>query len=103
MDLADVVVTSGNAASNYIRFAAAPGGLRIVDRELTFAKSWNDSDYYEKCRKSVAKCAEVLVPNRIDPRYIMGAYVSCEEARDDFADLSTGLRVEINRDLFFNV
>jgi hypothetical protein len=38
LDVPAVVVTDGNAASKYTRFAAAPEGLRIVDRELTFAE-----------------------------------------------------------------
>ena len=41
LDLPNVVVADGNAASTlrgYARFAAAPDGLSIVDRELTFAK-----------------------------------------------------------------
>jgi hypothetical protein len=31
LDLRDVVVTDQNAASGYVRFAAAPGGLAIVN------------------------------------------------------------------------
>lgn len=103
LDLPGAVVTTGNAGSNYIRFAAAPGGLSLVDRDLTFAQNWNDKDYYEKCRKSVAKCAEVLIPDRIDAKFILGAYVSCKDAREQFDRLSTGLVAQINRALFFNV
>ena len=38
LELPDVVVTDGNAASDYTRFAAAPDGLTIVDWDLTFAE-----------------------------------------------------------------
>ena len=44
LDLPGVVVTDGNASSNYVRFAAAPDGLRIINRELTFAEYWTDPD-----------------------------------------------------------
>lgn len=37
LDLPGVVVTDANASSDYTRFAAAPAGLSIVDRDLTFA------------------------------------------------------------------
>src|SRR5689334_19619992 len=36
IDLAGVVITDGNAASKYSRFAPAPGGLANVDCERTF-------------------------------------------------------------------
>ncbi len=101
LDLPGVVVSTGNAASNYVRFAAAPSGLDLVDREMTFARSWNDNDYYAKCRKSVAKCAEVLVPHSIDREFIIGAYVSCDEALILVNSLGTELDVKIDRDLFF--
>ncbi len=42
LDLPGVVVTDANASSDYVRFAAAPGGLSIVDRKATFAESWMD-------------------------------------------------------------
>lgn len=103
LDISGAVVTTGNASSDYVRFAAAPNGLSHVDRDLVFAQSWNDSDYFEKCRKKVAKCAELLVPDCVMPDYLIGAYVSCEEALSTFKALSTGLEVEINRDLFFYV
>src|SRR2546425_137988 len=44
LDLPGVVVTDANASSDYVRFSAAPAGLRIVDRELTLAESWTDAD-----------------------------------------------------------
>jgi uncharacterized protein YwgA/O-acetyl-ADP-ribose deacetylase (regulator of RNase III) len=88
LDLPGVVVTDGNASSSYISFRSAPGGLKIVDQELAFARSWNDQNEIEKYRKATAKCAEVLVPDRVDPGYIVGAWVSCDEASQT---LSSGL------------
>jgi len=38
--LPDVVITDRNAASGGVRFAAAPAGLSIVDKEKTFAMNW---------------------------------------------------------------
>src|SRR5206468_3205404 len=69
LDLPGAIVTDGNAAGKYVRFAPAPRGLRIVDRELTFAEYRSDSDYIAYCQKKSAKCAEVLVPDRIDPSF----------------------------------
>lgn len=54
LDLPGVVVTDANASSDYVRFSAAPAGLRIVDRELTFAESWTDAD--PNCLLSKKNC-----------------------------------------------
>jgi hypothetical protein len=79
LDLKGVVVTDGNASSEYVRFAAAPGGLQIVSRELTFAEDWRDPDRIQYYRKKSAKCAEVLVPGSVDPRYLQRVYVCNQE------------------------
>lgn len=101
LDISNVVIADGNASSDYTRFAAAPKGISIVNRELTFAEFWTDPNPIQKYRKGSAKCAEVLVPDKVKPKYIMGAYVSCQEAMDKFQELNTGISVLINSHLFF--
>ncbi|MFZ5625125.1 MAG: DUF4433 domain-containing protein [Gemmatimonadota bacterium] len=101
LDLPGVVVTDANAASDYVRFAAAPAGLSIVDREATFAEYWTDPNPIVQWQKKSAKCAEVLVPDRIDPGFIMGAYVSCQTAMNSLNGLGTGIAVSINAHMFF--
>jgi len=70
LDISGTVVTDGNAAGNYVRFAPAPGGLAIVDKELAFAHWWTHPDPIEYLRRKSARCAEVLVPDRVDPGFI---------------------------------
>lgn len=101
MDLQGVVVADGNASSDYVRFAAAPAGLAIVDQERTFAEWWTHDDPIEYYRRKSAKCAEVLVPECVEPRYVAGAYVCSEAARAAFEALGTPLRVTVNANLFF--
>jgi hypothetical protein len=101
LDLQGVIVADSNASSEYVRFAAAPGGLRIVDQNQTFAEYWTDQDPIQQCRKKAAKCAEILVPDRVASRFIRGAYVSCEKAKANLEALNTGLAVRIDRNLFF--
>ena len=48
-----------------------------------------------------AKCAEILVPDEVPPEYILGAYVSCQQAMDSLNGLGTGIRVTINGHMFF--
>ena len=101
LDLPGTVVTDGNASSDYISFRAAPGGVKIVDKHMTFADDWTDADYIQYLRNKTAKCAEVLVPDAVPPQFIVGAYVSCEEARDRLNALGLDIAVEINAKMFF--
>lgn len=101
LDLPGVVITDANASSAYCRFAAAPRGLRIVDKEAAFAEYWTDPNPIVQWQKKSAKCAEVLVPDKVDPGFIVGAYVSCQEAMDRLNGLGTSLGVTINGRMFF--
>jgi len=101
LDLPGVVITDSNASSGYVRFEAAPDGLGIVNRDRTFAEYWTDGDPIEEWRKKAAKCAEVLVPDCVAPRFLGGIYVSCEQSREVVSALSTGLALKVDRHLFF--
>lgn len=101
LDLPGVVVTDRNAAVGVRRFSPAPNGLAIVDRERVFAEFWTHSDVYEYQNHKAVKCAEVLVPDRIDPVHIVGAYVSCSASREDLTAAASGLPITVDRHLFF--
>ncbi len=102
LDLQGVVITDQNAAAlQYCRYAASPEGLSIVDRDMVFAESWIHDHPAATHRHKSVKCAEVLVPDRVHPSLILGAYVSCDETKDRLQSTVTGLQIEINRHLFF--
>jgi hypothetical protein len=101
LDLPGVVITDSNASSAYARFAPAPRGLSIVDKEMTFAEYWTHPDPFDAMRHKSAKCAEVLVPDNVESRFIMGAYVSCPESKKAFEALGIDIPVSINSHLFF--
>jgi hypothetical protein len=46
-------------------------------------------------------CAEVLVPDRVAPRYIAGAYVASPELQAALSQRVPRLQVAVNRHLFF--
>jgi hypothetical protein len=99
LDLPDVVIADGNAAGYMTRFGPSPQGLGMIDKAKVFADWWRDS--LEERR---ARCAEVLVPDSVPPEYLLGAYVSCEEARQRFEGLNwTKRRLDatINEHLFY--
>ena len=101
LDLPGVVVTDGNAASEYTRFAGAPEGLQHVSRELTFAIWWTSPDPIDKWERTRRKCAEVLVPDRVPSEQIVGAYVSCQASLERFQAIGVPLEAEIDAHLFF--
>ncbi|MDA8214528.1 MAG: DUF4433 domain-containing protein [Nitrospiraceae bacterium] len=96
-----VVISDQNAARGWARFEPWPEGLAGLDKDELFAQRWDDSDPYEKDRLKGVMCAEVLVPDKIESKYIQGAYVSCQEALDRLAGLCPGFPASINRHLFF--
>jgi acetyltransferase-like isoleucine patch superfamily enzyme len=101
IDLPGVAIADRNASSDYVRFETAPDGLDIVSYELAFAEYWTDVDPIVGWKKKAVKCAEVLVPGKVQPKYITGGYVSCQDAKSAFESLNTGLAVGINSYLFF--
>ena len=101
LDLPEVVITDRNAGSDYVQFRPAPDGLAIVDRQLTFAAYWTSPEQIDYWRRKAAKCAEVLVPDRVEPRFVRGIYVSCEKVKNQVEAFEAGLPVQIDRHLFF--
>ena len=103
LDLPGVIVTDMNAAGKdlYVSFRLAPNGLQFVDRELTFAEYWTDPDQVQYYQKKSAKCAEVLIPDSVDPGYIIGCYVSCVDSQARIKQLAPQLAVTIDTHLFF--
>jgi ssDNA thymidine ADP-ribosyltransferase DarT-like protein len=101
LDIRNVVITDSNAASKYVSFKAPPDGLAIVDRNRTFAEWWTHDDQIEQWRHSAQKCAEVLVPDAVQPQYIRGAYVSCIGSRDRLLEVAPNLPTTVDPFLFF--
>ena len=106
LDLPHVIISDQNAASDYARFYPAPDGLRYIDRDMVFAEYWtHPEDVILEFRHKSVKCAEVLVPDRIEPSYIAGAYVSNPMSKGRLDNLlgAAGIRLEItvNERLFF--
>ncbi|MEJ2705775.1 MAG: DUF4433 domain-containing protein [Sedimentisphaerales bacterium] len=101
LDLQGVIITDQNAGGDYVQFKAAPRGLSIVDRNLTFADDWRSPNQIIYWQQKAAKCAEVLVPDCVEPGFIQKVYVSCEKTRSQLEAMSLGIPVQIDRHLFF--
>lgn len=101
IDLKGVIIADGNAASDYTGFWGSPEGLARVDRDIVFADYWTDSDPIQEWRKKRVKCAEILIPDWLDPCYIEGAYVSSEEGKKALEKIASGLEIVVSPRLFF--
>ncbi len=98
LDLPGVIVSDRNAASGTARFRPAVEGIATLDEGEVYAEWWNDSrDARQK------RCAEVLVPERIDPIMIRHAYVPDNEAARDLQRIvgREALEIRVNAYLFF--
>lgn len=101
MGLRGVVITDRNAASPYARYLA-PSLWPILNFDDIFAFDWRHPGdaarfYLHKSRK----CAEVLVPERVEPKFLTGAYVPDEVAKQALVGLGFGLPVKLDPVLFF--
>jgi hypothetical protein len=103
MDLPGVVIADGNAASGYTGFWPSKSGLDRIDFELVFAEWWTDSNQIQQWYKTRVKCAEILVPDSIDPCYIQGVYASCEESQRLLEEMGFRLPITIDPKLFFQL
>ncbi|MGI9067606.1 MAG: DUF4433 domain-containing protein [Pyrinomonadaceae bacterium] len=102
LDFPGVIVTDRNAASGWVSFLPVNEGLEAIDRDRLFARSWkHPEDMYDEMSHKSEKCAEVLVPDRAEARFVMGAYVANQTALAAFQALGTGLPVRIRGDMFF--
>jgi hypothetical protein len=101
LELAGTVISDQNAASDYVRFLH-PRQWQLLDFDAIYAMDWRHPDdpiaYY---RHSSRKCAEVLVPQRVDTRFLLGAYVVDDAVGKRLEALGLALPVTANPVLFF--
>jgi hypothetical protein len=99
--LPGVVITDCNAASGYARYLA-PTQWQLLDFDDIYALDWRhpgDSPRYYQHRSR--KCAEVLVPDRVESRFLRGACVMDAQAEQRLRGLGFGLPIRIDPVLFF--
>ena len=100
LDVAEVVITDGNAAAESTRFLVSPGGLVLLDEERVYAQWWTDSSPFVYIEKKRARCAEVLVPDVVAPELITGCYVRSIVQLTPCQGLAPKLSLEVNARVF---
>ena len=103
LSLPGVVITDGNASSDYTSFGVYPNMLSRVRWELIFAESWWSQDQFDYWARKRAICAEVLVLHTVQPQYIAGAYANCEDGIVKLRELGFALPAMVDEYLFFGV
>jgi hypothetical protein len=102
LEIQGAVITDQNAASAYVRFYA-PNQISLLNLELIFARSWkHPEDQIREWKHSSAKCAEVLIPQRIPPELIEGAFVLDDVAGQSLKETGFARSISIDADLFFH-
>ena len=101
IDLPNVVIYDGNAASDWSRAYESPQGLASVDKSEVFATSWNDPTPHLKAHKRRVVQAEVLVPNSVDASKVQRAYAPDNRSMELLAINCPSLDTEKKPALFF--
>jgi hypothetical protein len=98
-----VVLADCNASSDYVRFLPPkPAYDRFLDFDDIFALNWtHPDDPIAEMRHRSRKCAEVLVPHAVEPRFLIGARVVNAAAKSRLAALGFALRIDIDPVVFF--
>ena len=77
LKLDGVVVSDQNASSRWARFFSPVEGIRRLDFDMIYAENWHHTEnQILNWQHKSAKCAEVLVPDRVPFEFIQGS-ISC--------------------------
>jgi len=101
LDLPGVVIADRNASSEWASFHSSPRGLHHIDGELLFAEYWVHEDEIATFKHRSIKCAEILVPDVLQPGFITGVYVSCRESAQQIRNAGVVMDMDICPYLFF--
>jgi len=101
MTVPGAAITDQNAASKYVRFYA-PNQWPLLDFDDIYARDWtHPDDQIREWRHKSRKCAEVLVPQRVPPNMIVGAFVVDDAAKGRLNQVGFTLPIIIHPDFFF--
>lgn len=83
LQIPGVVLADRNASISLVRFLA-PSQSELLDYDAIYAIDWNRqhaNDPFAYREHKAVKCAEVLVPHVVEPKYFIGAYVIDEATK----------------------
>lgn len=102
LDLPGAVIADMNAARDAARFYDVTGGLAVLDATELYARVWlHPNDLIAEDRHKALKCAEVLVPDRVSPKFLTGILVATLQVKETCEALKPGLPIKVRGDIFF--
>jgi len=100
--LEGVVFADCNAASDYVRFLH-PSQWKLLNLNDIYAMDWrHPNDPVAYFRHKSRKCAEVLVPQVVETKFLVGAYVLNDKVAERLKNLGFNNPITIDPALFFN-
>jgi ssDNA thymidine ADP-ribosyltransferase, DarT len=101
LELPGTVISDQNAASDYVRFLH-PSQWKLLAFDDIYAMDWRHPDnQIAYWRHKARKCAEVLVAQRVEPQFLIGAHVLNDVAATRLGSLGFFLPVKVSPELFF--
>lgn len=101
MDIEGCILTDRNAAAGLVRFYIPSEGLEKLDFNKIYAQYWTDEDPFIHREKKSIKCAEILIPNNVPPKYIVGAYVVSKKAEETLRNHGFTKQIVVNPSVFY--
>lgn len=96
-----VVFADCNASTDYVRFLD-PSQWSLLNFDDIYAMDWrHPGDPVAYRRHRARKCAEVLVPHRVEPGRLLGAFAVDQAAAQRLADVGFTLPIAVDPVLFF--
>lgn len=102
LDIDGCIVSDRNAATELVRFYSPEDGIERINFDKVFAEFWtHPENIYEYQNHKAIKCAEVLVPEKVEYEYIVGAYVSSEESKNRMIEMNFNKPIIVKPSVFF--
>jgi|SRR5271166_453361 len=101
LDLPGAVIADQNASSKYVLFMQSPAGLKKLSYDEVFVRSWVcPGEQFREWRLGSVVAAELLIPHRIEPRFIFAAYVNGQVSLSKLQRAAPQLPCALNSDIF---
>lgn len=100
LDIPGTTVTDRNAAASP-RWGAGAAGLALLVKERVFTEDWRDPDPFVQARQRKERCAEVLVPDVVEPAYFRAVRMSCAPSGARVQGMPSNLEIIVDSKLFF--
>ncbi len=101
LDLHNVILSDRNAASSYANYYSVEEGLKNLNFNQIFMKNWKSSDYYLEQEQKSVKCAEILVPNVVEYKYVLAAAVFNNNAANKLKEYGFNKNIYVKPEFFF--